>query len=173
MAGQGRPGRWEVKEIPDAVGGKHVLTQTDLEGSKKRYLLALVEEPAAADVTVSVKCKLLSGLVDQGCGVVLRHRDDGNHYLARADALDGDVRIYALKDGVRTSFARYTGPIALGVWHELRVDAIGERFVVWFDGRAVIDAHDRTYAGPGRVGVWTKSDVIAHFDDLSVRAPGK
>lgn len=167
--GVGRPGRWEVKAAPDAPSGKHVLTQTDLEATKKRYLLALVADPVPGDVSVSVRCKLLAGLVDQACGVVVRHRDDANHYVARMDALDGNVRIYSVKDGVRTAFATYTGPITLGVWHELRVDAERERFVVWLNGRAVIDAHDRTYHGPGRVGLWTKSDVLVQFDDLRVR----
>ncbi|WP_434042917.1 MULTISPECIES: hypothetical protein [Sorangium] len=62
------------------------------------------------------------GKVDQACGLVFRYRDENNYYIARANALEGNVRLYHVKDGRRTQIASWSGAVT-GNWHELRVDA--------------------------------------------------
>jgi hypothetical protein len=170
--GEGRAGVWTVRRVPDAPEGQAVLAQTDNDPSKHRWLVAIANAPPLADVSVAVRCKPISGVLDQACGLVLRYRNERDYYLARADALDGNVRMYAVKDGKRTQFASFTGHVERGAWHQLRVDVRGDRFVVFLDGHAVVDAHDATIAGPGRTGLWVKSDSLTYFDDLVVRTIG-
>ena len=55
-----------------------------------------------------------------------------------------------------------------GVWHELRVEAKGDHFNIFWDGKEVLDAHDQTSLQAGRIGLWTKSDSVTSFDDLKV-----
>jgi hypothetical protein len=31
---------------------------------------------------------------------------------------------------------------------------------------------DRTFEGPGKVGVWTKADSVTYFDDLRITSTG-
>jgi len=45
--------------------------------------------------------------------------------------------------------------------------------VVAFDGKAVVDARDTTFAQPGKVGLWTKADSVTEFDDLTVTPLGR
>jgi hypothetical protein len=54
------------------------------------------------------------------------------------------------------------------VWHELTVEAISDHFQVFFDGKRVIDAHDKTFTDAGKLGLWTKADSVIHFNDLTV-----
>ena len=54
-----------------------------------------------------------------------------------------------------------------GAWHSLRVDFEGEKFVVTFDDKEVIEATDESFKDAGKVGVWTKADSITLFDDFS------
>lgn len=170
--GEGRPGNWAVRTVTEGAQSRAVLAQTDPEPDKKRLLLAVAEAPVPfADLTARVRCMMLAGVLDQTCGLVVRYQDEHNHYVARADARSGNVRLYRVKDGGRAQVAQWTGTVAPGVWHELRVDAIGDRFVVFFDGRPVIDAHDGALARPGRLGLWTKSDALTYFDELSVEPP--
>lgn len=72
-----------------------------------------------------------------------------------------------VKDGRRTQIASWSGAVT-GNWHELRVDAREDRIQVQWDGTQVIDATDRTFTAPGKVGVWTKADSVTYFDDLTI-----
>ena len=128
--------------------------------------------PTFTDGSVSVKCKPVSGHVDRACGLVFRYQDENNYYLTRANALEDNVRFYYVKNGRRIQLANWSGRVTSGVWHELRVEFQGDHVEVYWDGTKRIDAHDPTFSGPGRVGVWTKADSYTVFDDLTARAGG-
>ena len=49
--------------------------------------------------------------------------------------------------------------------------ANGPDFQVFFNGAPLYEVSDGTFAGPGRVGVWTKADSVTEFDDLTVQTP--
>jgi hypothetical protein len=70
-------------------------------------------------------------------------------------------------NGKRLQFADANTPVSSGKWHTLRVVATGDHIVCFFNGKQVIDAHDKTYSS-GKVGLWTKADSVIAFDDLTV-----
>ncbi len=166
--GDGRPGRWIVRAETDAPGAPNVLAQLEDDATDYRFPVAVADEPLLRDLRLSVRCKPVSGHVDQACGLVFRYRDEKNYYVARANALEDNVVLFHVVDGRRRPFASFKGKVASGVWHELRVEARGDHLEVFFNGTRVIDAHDRTFMEAGRVGLWTKADSVTDFDDLSV-----
>ena len=54
-----------------------------------------------------------------------------------------------------------------GKWSTLRVEFVGEMFTVFFNGTKLFEVEDKTFAGAGNVGVWTKADSVALFDDFT------
>ena len=60
--------------------------------------------------------------------------------------------------------------VSSGEWHEIRVEAAGDRITCDFEGVKRIDTTDRTFSGPGKVGMWTKADSVIYFDDFRVAA---
>jgi hypothetical protein len=168
LTGDGRPGRWLVLETPGASAGARVLAQLDQDETDYRFPLAIVPAVDLKDLRLAVKCKPVDGKVDQACGLVLRYQDENRYYVARLNALENNVRLYHVWDGRRIQFAGWNGKVTKNAWHELSVAAQGDRFEVLFDGRKVIEASDRTITSAGKVGVWTKSDSVAYFDDLTV-----
>jgi hypothetical protein len=90
----GRMGRWLVRAMADAPGGKNVLVQVDDDSTRDRYPVAVADEPILRDLRVSVRCKPLAGTVDRACGLVFRYRDANNYYVTRANALEDNVRLY-------------------------------------------------------------------------------
>ena len=58
--------------------------------------------------------------------------------------------------------------IATNQWHNLKVEAVGDHFVVSCDEKVVLDARDGTFKDAGKVGLWTKADSVIEFDDFSV-----
>ena len=164
--GEGRPGIWTVVVQEDAPSGKKVLAQTDADATDFRFPVAFTG-PAMKDLRLSVRCKPVSGSVDQGCGLVFRLKDANNYYVARANALEDNVRLYRVVKGSRRQFGGWNGKVATAVWHELSVEAKGDRIAVSFDGKKVIDERDSTFAEAGKFGVWTKADSVIYFDDLT------
>src|SRR5436309_1283170 len=72
------------------------------------------------------------------------------------------------RSGRRRQVTGWKGRVTGNAWHELRVDAAGDHFEVYWDGKKVVDAHDQTFAEAGTVGLWTKADSVTEFDDLTV-----
>jgi hypothetical protein len=116
-----------------------------------------------------VKCKPVSGKVDQACGLVFRYRDENNYYLTRANALEGNVNLYYVKDGRRKEITGWRGKVTSGSWHDLLVKVTSDHFEVYWEGTRIIDARDNTFADAGKIGLWTKADSVTYFDDLTVR----
>jgi hypothetical protein len=53
-------------------------------------------------------------------------------------------------------------------WHTLELRAEGDRFTVSFEGKQLYTAQDNTFAGAGRVGLWTKADSVTYFDTIAI-----
>jgi hypothetical protein len=168
QTGEGRAGRWAT--VPGGYGSPdgQALGQLDGDTHGDRYLMAIAHAPALRDLRLSVRCKPVSGQFDQACGLVFRYQDAGNYYLTRANALEGNVRLYHVKGGKRTQIATWSGRVDEGEWQELRVAALGDLIEVRWDGKPVLTATDATFPEPGRIGLWTKADSVTYFDDLTV-----
>lgn len=166
--GSGALGRWVVRVEPDAPSRPSVLAQLDADDSDNRFPVAAADSPSLRDVRLSVRCKPVSGRVDQACGLVFRYRDENNYYVTRANPLEDNIRLYYVKDGSRRQIASWSGEVTAGAWHEYVVEMRGGHIQVSWDGRKVLDHHDSTFPEAGRVGVWTKADSVTYFDDLTV-----
>jgi len=166
--GIGRPGRWVVEAIKDAPSGGRALGQIDTDQTDGRYAMAVADQPSPKDLRLSVKCKPAAGTVDRACGLVFRYRDENNYYLARANALEDNVRLYHVRNGKRTQLASWDGKVAANAWQTIEVEAKGNLLRVSWSGKRVIEATDATFAEAGKVGLWTKADSVTYFDDLSV-----
>jgi hypothetical protein len=167
--GDGRPGTWVVRADPSAPAGDHVLAQVDADATDSRFPVAVADAPIVKDLRLEVRCKPVSGKVDQACGLVFRFKDVDDYYVARANALEDNVRLYHVVKGRRRQFAGWNGKVAGQTWHTLAVEARADRFQVFWDGKAVIDAKDGTFRDAGKVGLWTKADSVTYFDALSVK----
>jgi hypothetical protein len=165
-----KPAHWQIIAAPDAPSPGHVLEQSDNDDTNNRFPVALVEGRAITDVRVAVTAKAVSGGRDRSFGVVVRATDERNYYVARANSSGWgeNVRFYKMIDGNRTQLDEWEGDVKPGVWHHLQVDAVGDTFVVTFDGKPILRVRDTTLPGAGMVGVWTKAESISQFDDLII-----
>jgi hypothetical protein len=168
--GPGRPARWIVRAETDAPSARNVLAQLDEDATNDRFSLAITNEPSLRNVRVSVRCKTVSGRVDQACGLVARYIDENNYFVTRANALEGNIRLYAVRNGKRSQLASWTGRITPKTWHELRFELRGDKLEVLWDGQRVLDHQDATFTEAGRTGLWTKADSVAYFDELRIEA---
>lgn len=168
LTGQGQPGRWEVVEDTGAAGGR-ALAQLSPDGTDYRFPLAIHQGNAPADVEVTTRFKSVSGKVDQAAGLAVRLVDHNNYYVARANALEDNVRFYRMVKGRRQELAGANLKVASGQWHTLTLRARGNRFAVSFDGKPLFTHTDATFAGAGKVALWTKADSVMRFERLEIK----
>jgi hypothetical protein len=58
--------------------------------------------------------------------------------------------------------------VAPNTWHMLALRAEGDRFTISYDGKELFLARDTTFAGAGKVALWTKADSVTHFDTIAI-----
>lgn len=159
--GGGAP-KWTVEADGSAPSKPNVLKQSGTGA----YPWCVKKDVSLADGFVEVRFKPLSGDEDQAGGVVWRWKDGDNYYVARANVLEDNVRIYHVVKGRRREFRSADMKVAPNQWHTLRVEFRGNQFAVTFDGQRVIEVRDDKITGAGAVGVWTKADSVTVFDDF-------
>lgn len=164
-------GRWEVALDTSAPADGRVLAQLAAR-AEDEFNVALLVDPQPADLDLSVAMLPIAGDIDRGGGLVWRARDARNYYLARWNPLERNLRTYRVVDGVRTQLGTADLEPEPG-WSTIAVRARGAAFEVFLDGRSHLAVEDATFAGPGRIGLWTKADARTHFDDLLVRGTAR
>jgi hypothetical protein len=175
QTGPGEPASWTVVADPTVPARKRVLAQTSADAvNRQRFPVCVYRPLSLRDVEVSVRFKPISGKVDQCGGVIVRYQDRDNYYVLRANTLEDNVRFYKVEKGKRSLIAGIPAKISPGQWHTLSLLACGPRFIATFDDQP-FEAGDATFAGPGKIGLWTKADAVTHFDHVVVKsydAPG-
>ncbi len=168
--GGGTQEKWAVTADPTAPSKPNVVAQTSTDQTDYRFPLLIADEGSFQDLDVSVKFKAVSGSIDRAGGLVFRLKDPNNYYIVRANALENNYRLYHVVNGRRSQFAGANLRVTSGEWHELRVEAVGNKITCYYDGNKKIEATDDTFKDAGKVGLWTKADSVTYFDDLKVTA---
>ena len=166
--------KWSVEKDDSAPSKPNVLKQS----GQATFPVCFKNDTNLKDGFVEAKFKPVAGKGDQAGGVIWRVRDSNDYYIARANALEGNVVVYKTANGKRSSLdiaGRKGGygvkeTVASGQWHTLRVEFAGNHFKLIFDGKHLFDVEDTTFTEAGKVGVWTKADSVTLFDDFSYGA---
>ncbi len=165
----GRPaGDWQVLATERAKSPQHVLAQLMAKGAEHAYKITLVKEIVASDLNLEVSFLPIQGRADMGGGLIWRASDDRNYYLARANPLEQNIRVYRVVNGVRHLLQNFNQTIDLRGWHTLRVTHRGCQITIFYDDKQVFDLCDKTFR-EGTIGLWTKSDAVTYFDDLQLQ----
>ena len=61
------------------------------------------------------------------------------------------MTIYHTIKSKRVSFKSVNTKVAPATWHAMRVDFVGNKFTVTFDGKKVIEATDDSFTDAGKV----------------------
>lgn len=173
LTGQGGPVRWKVLDDPSAPAGGKVIAETSSDTTDYRFPICIYNGVTAKNVDVSVQFKPIAGSLDQAGGLIVRVQDPDNYYVARANALEDNVNLYKVVAGERRKIASYKAKVTEGVWHTLSLKVDEDLLEVAFDGKRVIQTHDETFAGPGKVGLWTKADSLTHFANFQIHPSDK
>lgn len=169
LTGGGKDPDWRVLNEQTAPAGSKALVELSRDRTDYRFPLAIVDDIHARNVHVDIECCPFEGEIDRAAGVVWRLRDHNNYYVARANALENNVRLYKVVEGRRLQIAGANTTVRSGHWQRLAVTASDTSIVVSLNGAVLLRASDHTFDTSGRVGLWTKADSVTYFDRLVVR----
>lgn len=165
--GVGKPAKWSVERDESAPVDPQVFV-CRAQNPEPTFNWCVNEQVLGPDVEVSTLVKPLTGIDDQGGGIVFRFQDGGNYYLTRWNPLENNVRLYFVKNGLRRIIGDVPTTATPG-WRKLAAKVVGDRIVVSFDGKVVIEKSDATFKTAGKAGLWTKADASTSFDDYAAR----
>jgi hypothetical protein len=165
--GRGTQGEWTVIADPTASAGR-AIEQISTDRTDYRFPLAIHESLSASNLDAKIRFKAVAGKIDQAAGVAVRLQDADNYYVARANALEDNVRFYRVVDGRREQLGGSNLKVTPDQWHTLGLRAEGERFTVSYDGNTLFSLTDKTFAEAGGVALWTKADSVTRFDQMTV-----
>ena len=158
-------GNWKVTDD----NGNKVLEQTSSNHSGSYFNVIVNDDLNHKDVAISVKFKGIKGNEDQGGGPVWRYKDIKNYYIARANPLENNYRVYKVINGHRKELKSANIDIKTGKWYDLKIEMKGNRIKCYFNGKLELETTDDSFTGAGKVGLWTKADAVTCFDDMNVK----
>ncbi len=164
VTGNGKPGIWKISDD----NGNKVFMQTSDNYNGYHFNVAVNKVLEYKDVEITVKFKAVKGNEDQGGGPVWRFYDAGNYYIARANPLENNFRLYKVVKGRRIELASADFEINTGQWYTLKVIMKNNNIKCYFDGELKLETEDNTFEKAGKTGLWTKADAVTMFDDFEV-----
>lgn len=153
LSGMGKAVSWEIRQDPAALNGKNVLAQTSYDQVDYRFPLLVYNHITAKNVRVAVQFRPVSGRIDHAAGVIFRYQDPEHFYVVRANALEDNVQLYRVMNGIRRVITGEHVRVATGQWHSLEVTAQGSQISVAFDNQQLFTVRDDTFSTAGRIGV--------------------
>jgi hypothetical protein len=168
VTGHGSAGKWTIVRDPTAEGGL-ALEQSSNDPTDDRFDFALRQDLSLKNVALTTRIKLIIGTM-QSAGIVFRFVDANNYYVLRADALEGRVDIFSVRDGLMKRITGREAEFVRNHWHTLKVSANDDQLEVSLDGIWQFTASDRTFPSAGSVGLWTQEDNVTRFDRFEIKA---
>ena len=168
VTGRGNLGRWEIIEDKTAPGSPYVLAQTSSENFGYQFNLAVIEDADYSGLELEVKFKAISGEEDQGGGPIWRYQDPDNYYIARANPLENNFRVYKVVNGKRRQLASSNLKVTSREWHTIKIINKEGKIQCYYDKKLYLEVKDNTFK-KGKIGLWTKADAVTSFDDIKVK----
>jgi hypothetical protein len=165
--GGGSDGEWTVVADSTAKGGVAV-EQVSTDTTNYRFPLAIHGSWSEKNLRAEIRFKAVGGKIDRAGGIAVRIEDPNNYYIARANALEDNVRFYRVVTGKRQQLGSADIRVTSGEWHTLALEAQGQRFSVVYDGATLFEVMDDTFTEAGGVALGTKADSVTRFDVMAI-----
>lgn len=159
---------WIIKSDPSAISKPNVLEKIPLNDTTSDYHLQLIPNSPSVDTeNVTMKFKIVSGENAKSAGMILRFIDSKHYFVLMADSAQN--RLSLCKDTPDFLICNYDKQVTItsGEWHTMEALVSSQGIAAFLDGQLIIRANDHNYQS-GEVGMWTKKDTGAFFDDFRI-----
>jgi hypothetical protein len=121
------------------------------------------------DGEISIWFKVVAGQLDQCAGILFNLKPNGDYLTVRFNGMEDNVVLWTFNKGVRKFVKRGSDnvPLQKYTWHNLQVSVHGTNLQAALDGKHLLD-YTLTEPVSGKVGLWSKTDSVIYFNDLTV-----
>lgn len=166
---KGPQATWKVIEDKTAPSGKKVLAMlSPNHDSEVTFNICWTDFVLFRDGEIEISFKAIKGEKDQGGGPIWRYQDHNNYYIARANPLENNFRVYKVVNGNRKQLASANVEITSGKWHTIKIISMQDKIQLFYDGKFYLEVKDTAFE-QGSIGLWTKADAITAFDDIKLK----
>ena len=164
-----QPGLWVVKADPSAPSAPNVLAKlTDNDTIFDYHIQLMPDGVVSTNSEISVQVKINSGEKAQAAGMIFRFVDNKHYYVLVADASKKIFSLCRADPDQLLCLVDKQANVTRGQWHTITVDVSAEGIAAYFDGKLLIQRYDQHYQN-GQLGLWTKKDTEAYFDNLKIK----
>ena len=180
LGGEGRPGKWIIKEeeVPGYFKSfsekalntnvRPVIAQVSEDLTDEHFPMLIYTGQDFKNFTIKTKFKLVSGVIETMAGIVFRYQDVNNYYYVRASGAGNSFAFFKVVNGVRGQPVRVQADIPEGQWHTMSVTAEDSKIRVMLNGKPILPELNDFSFSSGKLGFWTKSDAISYFTDTQI-----
>ncbi|MGI0102882.1 MAG: hypothetical protein ACREA7_09865 [Nitrosotalea sp.] len=163
-----KPGLWVVKYDDSAPSQPNVLTTLPTANSSGYHMQIMPDSPIVSDAAISVKIKIIPGHTAEQAGLIVRFMDPSHYFVLMLDPINN--RISLCKSNTEFLICSYEAraQISVGEWHTLEATISSQGIGGWLDGTEIIKANNEYYE-TGQIGLWTKDNTEAYFDDMKIK----
>ena len=146
----------------------NVLAQVSNETDDYHFNIIVNDSLQYKNPEINLRFKGVKGKGDQGGGPIWRYQDENNYYVARANPLENNFRIYKVVNGRRIELKSAHININSNQWYIIKVTMIDNVIKCYFNNKLELEVTDNTFENSGKIGLWTKSDAVTYFDDFEI-----
>lgn len=160
-------GTWLIKADDSAPSLPNVLAKMPGNDNFTYHIQIMPDSPVVTEAEVSMKFKIMPGHKTEEAGLVIRFIDKNHYFVLIADPMNN--RLSLCKSDTEFIICNYEEPaqISVGQWHTLKANISAQGIGAYLDGISIIKANNSYYSN-GQIGLWTKGDTEAYFDDLKL-----
>jgi hypothetical protein len=167
-------GEWQVIADPSAPSKPNVYglpagrLLTSLTHALEYYPMAVQLDPTEySDFTLEAQFKSAGGRFDCSGGMIFRYVDDKNFYLLSAGCPSDYFALSRMSGGKIEGLKQSVVPTDKDTWYKLKVTVQGGHFMCYDNSKMIFDFDDSKIK-KGRIGLWTRDDSQAEFDDVTI-----
>jgi len=158
---------WIIKSEPSAISKPNVLEKLPINDTSDYHLQLIPDSPSVDTENVTMEFKIVSGENAKSAGMILRFIDSKHYFVLMADSAQN--RLSLCKNTPDFLICNYDKQVTIapGEWHTMEALVSSQGIAAFLDGQLLIRANDHNYQS-GEVGMWTKKDTGAFFDDFRI-----
>ena len=158
---------WIIKSESSAPSKPNVLEKLPINDTEDYHIQIIPDSPTSDTANVTMSFKIVSGEKAKSAGMILRFIDEKHYFVLMADSINN--RLSLCKQTPEYLICNYDKPVTIapGQWHTMKALISSQGIAGTIDGQLLIRSNDHNYV-TGAVGMWTKKDTLAYFDDFKV-----
>jgi hypothetical protein len=159
---------WIIRAEPSAPSLPNVMQRVPVNDSSSDYHYQLIPNSPTVDTeNVTMSFKIVSGSQAKSAGMILRFIDTKHYFVLMADS--DKNRLSLCKNTPEFLICNYDKQVTItpNQWHTIKALVSSQGIAASLDGQVIIQANDHNYL-EGQVGMWTKKDTGAYFDNFKM-----